>query len=785
MKGKNRSNICTIVEIVTWKWFWAIVFLAVFWLAMLLPMRSVYAAENTVSEQGAYVAEGDLPVQPIRVKALSAVQPGGFHTMAQSTLTPVAGTPVVITGSSVMRAGTVETLIASCANYNGDFTFLSSDTNVATVMANGMVTAVAPGEVTITVQTQAVPNSTVICKGEFKLKVINAYQQFLTAISLSLTGTSMAPGVRQALKVTTTPYNAYIDSGFKYETSNGGIVSVNDQGVITAVAQGTATITVTSKDAPTVKSQITVTVAPSSNVSVTGITFFAEQTMVLNTKQDIAALVSPLNASSPNVQFSSSSESILKVSASGTVEAVGLGTALITARAQDGSNVSASISITVTGKIITAIKVDDKLSMQVGDSTSLSPVVEPSNATNQTLNYTSNNPNVVSVTNKGYVSAVAVGTAVITITATDEGRKSAQVTITVTEKIVPVTSIGLNLPGGNEMAVDEIRTVTAVVFPFDASVKGVEWFSSNEQVLSVSDGIITANEAGTAVVIASATDGTGITGRLTVQVYAPSGKPTTIALEGNTKMVVGETQVLSVILSPEHTIMPDLNWTSSDENVLNVSDGEVSADDIGTATITAKKGKNLLASIKITVVSDEGEVSNGADGIEFNNIDDVVKLKEGESFTVSTNVSVESPTQMISWRTSDSVVAAVNQKGKITGRRKGTAVITVSTMDGEYEEEIQVVVSKKEYKIKFKNVNKNNKLKLKMGNSKKVTYSVKADGAKAASLSWSTTKKSVAKITEKGKLTGVAKGQAKITLRIKLDNGKVIQKSFWAVVKKK
>ena len=59
---------------------------------------------------------------------------------------------------------------------------------------------------------------------------------------------------------------------------------------------------------------------------------------------------------------------------------------------------------------------------------------------------------------------------------------------------------------------------------------------------------------------------------------------------------------------------------------------------------------------------------------------------------------------------------------------------------------------------------------------------MQADGTKAASLSWSTSKKSVAKVTEKGRVSGIKKGKAKITLRMKLVNGKTVKKSFLVVV---
>lgn len=723
-----------------------------------------------------------------QVERANAGNRGGFHAMAGGTLVPVQGTVVAVTGNALMVPRTTQWLQTACKNYNGDFTYTSSDTNIATVTDKGLVTAVTSGAVTITVQTQPVGTSTVVCKGEIKITVLSSSYSLLWGMNLSVTGTNMAPGIKQHVKVIPYPTNAYIEPGFKYESSDTRVVQIDQNGVMTAVTAGTAIITVTSKDGQNIKSSLVITVTESKNISVTNIEFYGKEEMYLGDKQTIAALVRPLNASVNTVTYSSSAESVVTVSNKGEVQAVGLGTAQIIARAQDSSGVTGVFTVKVVPKLVNKITVPSEIAMELGETKEINPTIEPADATNRAMNYTSSNVAIVSVSNKGFLSANGIGTADITITAADGSNVKASFKVTVKEKTIMVESIALNLPGSNELAIDEERSIKAVVFPFNATDSDLEWFVSNDEVLSVDDGIITGLEAGTSVVIVSATDGSGITARLTVKVYEPVGEPKSISLEGSTVMVLDESQILSVVLEPERTIMPDLEWSSNNEDVLSVVDGEVSADAIGTATIKAsdETGK-LKASITITVVEEEEDDDEDDEAsIELLNAGETLKLKEGESYTVRTNYNVDSTVQSLSWRTSDSVVASVNQKGKITARKKGTALITISTMDGEATEQIRVTVSKKVYKIKFTNltVPSANKLKIKVGKNKKLKYSLQVDGTEAATMSWSTSNKSIAKITSKGRLTGVAKGKAKITLKIKLVNGKNVKKSFWAVVKK-
>lgn len=707
---------------------------------------------------------------------------GGFHAFAWGSQIPLSGTKIEVTGRNYMSIGTTQQLISRCANYNGDFIYTSSDTTMATVTNLGVVTALKAGTVKITVQTEPIPGSTIVCNGTFDLTILPSNQTELISIGAYILGNTMSPGMKQVITITPYPVNAYVEQGFKYESSDASVASVDERGVITAVRDGNATITITSKDGQNIKATVSVMVSQTTGIPVTSLDIHGEHTMALGDKQVLAPLITPMNASNPRVTFTSSNPKVATVAEDGTVTALELGTTEIGVSAQDGSGVSRSFTVTVTGRKADKIELRGSTTMQVGDSQTLTTIVTPNNATNLNLKYTSSNTSVVTVSEKGYAVANAIGTAVITVETTDGSNLKQQMTITVTEKIVKVKSIALNLPGESDIAVDETRVITAVVFPLDATASDLEWYSSNEDVISISDNEITGVEPGKAIIIASATDGTGISARLSVSVYEPKGEPRTISLDGNSKMTLDSDQTLAVILNPAKTIMPDdLEWTSSNDEIVDVSDGLVTANGLGTATVTAQNEK-LKASMTITVVNEELDEDEIDDFITLDNVGGTLELKEGESFTVQTNFRVDTSDQYLAWKTSNSVVASVSQKGRITARRYGKAIITVSTMDGEYTEEIEVEVSKKEYKLTFEDLTSANKLKLKKGRSKIIRYSLQADGTKAASLSWSTSKKSVAKVTEKGRVSGIKKGKAKITLRMKLVNGKTVKKSFLVVV---
>ena len=157
-----------------------------------------------------------------------------------------------------------------------------------------------------------------------------------------------------------------------------------------------------------------------------------------------------------------------------------------------------------------------------GGTTSLSvKSYKPDNATYKSVNWSSSNTAVATVSSSGRVTAKGGGTAVITATATDGGGAKASCTVTVK---VPVTGITLNKTA-TEIVEGNTETLTATVAPADASNKGVSWSSNNTDVATVSSsGKVTAKSVGTAVITATANDGSGTKATCNVKVvYAPVG----------------------------------------------------------------------------------------------------------------------------------------------------------------------------------------------------------------------------------------------------------------------
>lgn len=144
------------------------------------------------------------------------------------------------------------------------------------------------------------------------------------------------------------------------------------------------------------------------------------------------------------------------------------------------------------------------LTLYVGQTDTLTPIIYPSTATNQDVTWKSNKTSVATVDSNGIVTALNSGTAIITVTTID-GKKRA--TCKVTVPTIKVTGISLN-ETSTIISVGNNETLLATITPSDASNKSITWKSSNTRVVKVdSKGMITGVKAGTSIITAITKDG--------------------------------------------------------------------------------------------------------------------------------------------------------------------------------------------------------------------------------------------------------------------------------------
>lgn len=233
------------------------------------------------------------------------------------------------------------------------------------------------------------------------------------------------------------------------------------------------------------------------------------------------------------------------------------------------------------------------ISLVLGDTAYLKYVVSPSNAVDKNVIFSSNNPDVVSVDSSGKITGLKVGDALITVTSssglTDE------CLVSVSEKKIDITSISLNYEDVN-LNVGEKLTLKVSVEPYNASVQTYTWSSSNPEVATVKDGVVTAKKIGSTLItvttpnkkiaICDVTVGTAI-------------KSISFGVS-SVKMTVNNEYVLKPVIKPSNAT-ESVSWVVSDKSILEVKNGVVKAKKTGSATVTLESVGGVKSTVKFNV----------------------------------------------------------------------------------------------------------------------------------------------------------------------------------------
>ena len=241
------------------------------------------------------------------------------------------------------------------------------------------------------------------------------------SVSIDQNNLSLVIDSSETLSVTILPENADYDV-IEWSSSDPSAASVNDSGQVFASEVGTASITAAAGG----KSD-TITVTVSLPVPVSGVSLSRSAlTMGIGTSQTLTATVSPFNAVTKVVTWSSSNTAVATVN-DGRVYANGQGTAKITANC-DGK--TAVCSVTVNSPV-TGVSINQRsMSTYEGASGSLSASVLPSSANNRSVTWKSGNPFVIAMMSDGRWKALNKGQATIMVTTAEGGYKDS-ITITV------------------------------------------------------------------------------------------------------------------------------------------------------------------------------------------------------------------------------------------------------------------------------------------------------------------------------------------------------------------
>lgn len=301
------------------------------------------------------------------------------------------------------------------------------------------------------------------------------------------------------------------------------------------------------------------------------------------------------------------------------------------------------------------------------------------------LTWSSDKTEVATVDANGVVTGVSEGSATITATGTNGPFATWTVTVTAASVTISIS------PASQEVEVGKTVTFTATC------QETVTWSSNKPEVATVdTNGVVTGKAAGDATITATSTSGATASASITVKAASVT---TSITLDKTeTSIATGESVTIKATTTPSENVT--VTWKSSDPTIATVENGKITGVAAGSATITAtltNGTETKEATCKVTVTKAARKVTL-----------DASKLSMAVGGTKTLKATVEGYTDLsggkVTWKSSDTSLATVDEKGLITALKTGTVTITATnTENGEKVEATCTVTITSAVTLKTKN----------------------------------------------------------------------------------
>ncbi len=535
--------------------------------------------------------------------------------------------------------------------FREEVTWTSSNPDVAAVSRYGSVSAKSVGTAVITA---SVPSgATASCRVTVEVGA--------RSVSLSAPETTLYQGLAGVQFAASVQPADTTNKAITWESSDPAIASVDAAGFVTPLKAGSVRITATAASGAKRYVRIHVRI-PTSGITLdkTEMTAFAGKSTRLR------ATVTPSNAFIRRVTWTSSDPAVATVNSGGTVVGRKEGTAVITASTAQGQTAACVVHVEVGARSLTLKAESNTIYVGMG-GTQISATVSPEDTTNKTVVWSSSNPDVAAVDANGYVTPVGLGSARIMAETANGIRRTQTIHVRIPATIVELKHAELTAYAGKSVR------IPAVVGPSNAYNRRLTWSSSDPSVATVnSSGTVTGRKEGTAII--TATTSAGVSARCTVRVEVGARSIALTAPERAVYLGEGGLQ-LTAGISPENTTNKTVTWTSSRPEVATVSaSGVVRAVSSGSVVITATASNGVRRSISIRSYLPPASVA----------------IKQSE-LTVALNRTgrlaaevqpAEAFSKKVTWISTDTSIATVNQSGTVSGRKVGSCRIIARDVRG-------------------------------------------------------------------------------------------------------
>jgi uncharacterized protein YjdB len=403
--------------------------------------------------------------------------------------------------------------------------------------------------------------SLVLFLGVFGTAGLSLAEEEAVTVTFTTDAVTLAVGKTATVKANASPYAAK-KKGVEFTSSDENIATVASNGKVTAVAAGQCQIIATSKYDTKATASLPVTVITLVKklvVSADSDALLAGRTLQLNVAYE------PADATQQSATYASLNKSVATVSETGLVTGVKRGTASISVKSADG-NAKATVKITVKQAPESVTVSPENAEAAVGRKVTLKATVLPTSANDKSLTWVSADENVATVSSKGVVTIVSVGSTTVTVTCNDDPSVTASVPVRGLE-LAQSVAFDSDL---YSLFLNGTVQLNPIVLPDTTTDKTVTYKVANRKIATVDEnGLVTGVKGGKTTVTASTADGSKKSAKTTIQVIVPV---TGVSYKyKDVRVGVSSTGTFTAAVSPSDATDKTMSWVSSDESIATVT----------------------------------------------------------------------------------------------------------------------------------------------------------------------------------------------------------------------
>lgn len=378
--------------------------------------------------------------------------------------------------------------------------------------------------------------------------------------------------------------------------------------------------------------------------------------------------------------YSSEDDSIATISEKGLITAIKDGVTMVEAITPSGKKVDLEVIVqseeVAIIKTIAVSKIDIKntnLSLTSGATYQLVYTVLPTNATDKSIMWETNDARIATVNDSGLITARMEGNVVLNA----YYRTTLLATINVSVKSLDVELTSLELaPSELTISKGESFQLSTTYIPSNVKDKQTIYSSSNSNIVSVDGtGKVTAKSEGVATITAISNN---VEATATVTVGSSSNiiAITSLSTTNSINLNVGATSKINVTYAPSDATNKSFIWTTSNSNIATVDrSGNVKGVSPGSATITCKSSNGKTSTTKVTVATTSADTEVL---LSF----DSITLEPGQTKQIRATILPLTANQSVTWFSGQESVATVSSGGLITAVNYGKTTISALSSSG-------------------------------------------------------------------------------------------------------